>query len=259
MKDWARKPMAATATSFVLDATSFAPARIDETTITFEPTASSSGSIVNTVQLAATYALAFTSPVPLETSDAGCFIRLTFPDDFGFDASTFTSFEAGGDLTNRMATASGDEPSLYDAATDFAASKFVFQGCTRQGDEPSYQPSTVAVELGSITNPYSKRTTGAITIEIATDDAFTSVVAKTTALTVDASKLTVNAISALAVDVPASPASQRVVQENVEEMALEFTTTSVIPGTDSTPDAKVADGESFQQAAHVYFPRDFSL
>lgn len=82
---------------FAIDASTFSPYPITPSSITFEPEADQ-----NTVQREAKYTMSFTTPVALEANSEGCYVKLVFPDDFGFTASTFNTFEAVDSLGNRI-------------------------------------------------------------------------------------------------------------------------------------------------------------
>ena len=72
--------------AFSLDASLYTPSPISLSDITFEPTSDKK------VQKQSTYRLDFKLPVPLMISDTGCFFKFTFPDDFFFEAATFSQF-----------------------------------------------------------------------------------------------------------------------------------------------------------------------
>lgn len=97
--------------------------------------------------------------------------------------------------------------------------------------------------MGKIRNPYAVKTSNEVDIVVAVDAAFTAQIAATSGLRLDASELAASPISGLQVTVPQA---QRTVQEDVAEMQLTFTTSSVIPA-----------GSGFEQGVHVYFPRAF--
>jgi hypothetical protein len=113
---------------------------------------------------------------------------------------------------------------------------YVFEGCTSELTFTDIAFLRVDLTVGNIQNPYAKRQTAAITIELATDLAFTKVVAQTDAtMTLPASALAVGAINLHAgltsAVLVAKSGTQTVVQEDVGSMELKFATTSKIPGT----------------------------
>ena len=121
--------------AFSIDASTFAPYPMDPAIFTLNPDDA-------TVQRPAAYTLAFTSPVPLQQSAAGCFLRLVFPDDFGFDQSSFTTFESIYNYPgyNRItpefpsSIVNGDNGFQYadlgaPYSADFDTRTFVFKGC----------------------------------------------------------------------------------------------------------------------------------
>jgi hypothetical protein len=90
-------------------------------------------------------------------------------------------------------TAGGGAPTLL--SSNFDTNVFVFQGCTDESFESLFEASTIYLIMGTVNNPYSKRTSGPISVEIATDDAFTSIVSSTSSLVLLESELAVNAVT----------------------------------------------------------------
>lgn len=73
--------------------------------------------------------MSFTTPVALEANSEGCYLKLVFPDDFGFTASTFNTFEAVNSLGNRIMPSSGGPADMALDSSDFDTRTFVFAGC----------------------------------------------------------------------------------------------------------------------------------
>ena len=121
---------------------------------------------------------------------------------------------------NRIKTASGTV--TLHSTTNFNNREFVFKGCEfyydnrGRGNHEYSDNMAVTLDMGLIKNPYSVRTTAAVKIEIAVDEAMTKKIASTETLTLAASKLEYSPISDLIVAVGDGPASQKVVQEDIK-------------------------------------------
>lgn len=117
---------------------------------------------------------------------------------------------------------------------------------------PSSKPSTVTqlvrLTMSNVKNPWAKKTTGAITIQLSRDATFPAgdtsqkyIIAETTTLTLDTSKFSVNTISSLS-----ATTTEKVIQEAIGTMGLSFTLASQVPGT--------AENSNYEQALHIFFP-----
>lgn len=212
---------------FSIDASSFKPYPITPSTITFEPEADQ-----NTVQREAKYKMSFTTPVALEANSEGCYIKLVFPDDFGFSETTFNTFHASDTLGNRIMPASSFGEDLVLESRDFATRTFVFAGCKHINTaEEGWQATTIDFTMSLVRNPNSTRTSGPIEVIIAKDAAFTKQITSTSSLTLAGTKLAVAALTNIAIDVNDGFPLQQVVQENIQEMEIKFDTVTTIPGT----------------------------
>lgn len=115
-----------------------------------------------------------TSPVPLQAT--GCYLKLVFPDDFGFWETKFIFFDAAWKVGNRIRTFDDiGTPTLL--TKDFDTRTFVFEGCRNiDRDETDWPDFTFELSMETIRNPNSTRTSGAIQVIVAKDEAFTTLV-----------------------------------------------------------------------------------
>jgi hypothetical protein len=118
-------------------------------------------------------------------------------------------------------------------SSDFDTRTFVFAGCQYVDTaEEGWQDTTIEFTMSLIRNPNSTRTSGAIEVIVAKDAAFTKQITSTSSLTLAGTKLAVAALTDIAIDVNDNFPLQQVVQENIQEMEVKFTTVTTIPGTD---------------------------